>query len=235
MVKYGFVYVWYDKFRKMYYIGSHWGSETDGYICSSNRMRDAYRRRPHDFKRRVICLCSNKQLLLEEENRYLTMASIKNKQKYYNIKFNVFGHWSSKDNSKTIGQKISDSHKKNPNWGQWSKGKIVSEETKEKLRQHNLGKKHTEETKQKCRSYKHTEESKLKISETGRGRQHTEETKKRLSDFHKGKSYHILSEESKNKISQSITGSRWINNGLISKRHKGDLPNGFEYGRIFKN
>ena len=44
MEKYGFVYIWYDKKRKMYYIGSHWGTDDDGYICSSNRMRDAYRR-----------------------------------------------------------------------------------------------------------------------------------------------------------------------------------------------
>jgi hypothetical protein len=252
MAKYGFVYVWYDKLRKMYYIGSHWGTETDGYICSSNRMRNVYKRRPQDFKRRIVCLCSTKQLLLEEENRYLAMASNKNKEKYYNMNFNVFGHWSSKDNSKSIGQKISESHKKHENWGHWSKGKPVSEETKEKLRQANLGKKHSEETKEKCRSLRHSEETKKKISEAGKGRTHTEETKKALSDFHKGKQYHILSDEAKKiigqktterltgisrsdetkkKISQTISGSRWITNGTISYQHKGILPEGFKYGR----
>ena len=49
--KYGFIYIWYDNFRKMYYIGRHWGTEDDGYICSSNRMRDAYRRRPNKIGR----------------------------------------------------------------------------------------------------------------------------------------------------------------------------------------
>lgn len=37
----GFVYIWYDRKRKLYYIGSHKGNINDGYICSSNRMRNA--------------------------------------------------------------------------------------------------------------------------------------------------------------------------------------------------
>ena len=27
---YGFVYIWYDRKYKKYYIGSHWGYENDG-------------------------------------------------------------------------------------------------------------------------------------------------------------------------------------------------------------
>ena len=54
MEKYGFIYVWYDKKHKRYYVGSHWGHEDDGYICSSSWMRKAYRRRPSDFRRRII-------------------------------------------------------------------------------------------------------------------------------------------------------------------------------------
>jgi hypothetical protein len=50
MEKYGFVYIWYDRKRKMYYVGSHWGTIEDGYICSSNRMRDAYREDPKILK-----------------------------------------------------------------------------------------------------------------------------------------------------------------------------------------
>ena len=72
MEKYGFVYIWRDKKRKMYYIGSHWGTEDDGYICSSDRMRKAYRRRPDDFKRRVISrIDTNREELLDEEHRLL--------------------------------------------------------------------------------------------------------------------------------------------------------------------
>lgn len=35
MEKHGFVYIWFDKKKNMFYIGSHWGHEQDGYICSS--------------------------------------------------------------------------------------------------------------------------------------------------------------------------------------------------------
>ena len=62
---FGFVYLWYDRKRKMYYIGSHWGTVDDGYICSSNRMRKAYKRRPQDFKRRILETVKDRNYLLE--------------------------------------------------------------------------------------------------------------------------------------------------------------------------
>ena len=84
----GFVYIWYDKLRKLYYIGSHKGNVDDRYICSSSRMLKAYKKRPQDFKRRIIKFTNN---LIKEEQKYLDM--IKNeellygkKPKYYNVK-----------------------------------------------------------------------------------------------------------------------------------------------------
>lgn len=87
--KYGFIYIWFDRKRKMYYIGSHWGTVDDGYICSSNRMRDAYKRRPQDFKRRVIkSNIKTKKELHEEEDRILRNRKHK-KEIYYNLRFYV--------------------------------------------------------------------------------------------------------------------------------------------------
>jgi hypothetical protein len=84
----GFIYIWYDKLKKFYYIGSHKGTVNDGYICSSSRMINAYKKRPFDFKRRVIMFSNN---LIEDEQKYLNM--IKNDEllygktpKYYNVK-----------------------------------------------------------------------------------------------------------------------------------------------------
>ena len=54
MMNEAFVYVWTDHKTEMLYVGYHKGTQDDGYICSSNRMRDSYRRRPHDFKRRIL-------------------------------------------------------------------------------------------------------------------------------------------------------------------------------------
>lgn len=94
---YGFVYVWYDRKRKMFYIGSHVGQVDDGYVCSSNRMRNAYRRRPHDFKRRIVYkqITSDRDLLLQEEKRWLDMITdLELKTKYYNACRNAWGQTS---------------------------------------------------------------------------------------------------------------------------------------------
>ena len=176
MEKYGFVYIWLDKKYKRYYIGCRWGHENDGYICSSRWMMKSYKRRPLDFKRKILSkIYSNKKDLLEEEYKWLQL--IKENElgkKYYNIHNHHFNHWSADLNKcLSVGEKISLSHKNDPNWGKWGKGKEISEETKEKLRQHNLGKKHTEETKQKCRSYKHTPEAIEKIRQSSIGNTNT--------------------------------------------------------------
>lgn len=110
MEKYGFVYVWLDKKHKRYYIGCRWGNETDGYIGSSVWMRNSYKRRPQDFKRRIITrIYTNRQELLQEEYRWLQMIPDDQLgKKYYNLHNHHFNHWSVDDNKrKTIGDKIS--------------------------------------------------------------------------------------------------------------------------------
>lgn len=169
MEKYGFIYIWFDKKRKMFYIGCHWGTEDDGYICSSNRMRDAYRRRPQDFKRRVVSrLYTNRVSLLEEEYKWLSL--IKSEElgtKYYNLYNRHFGHWTNnpsvymstieKIKEKKKGQKITQSQydaliKHRASWGNKSKtGQKDSIETIEKRRQKMLGHVVTDETKEKIR------------------------------------------------------------------------------------
>jgi hypothetical protein len=85
----GFVYLWYDKDKKMFYLGSHGGLEGDGYICSSKNMLKEYRKRPNSFKRRIIERCYNNNLL-ETEQKWLNLIKseelLYNKGIYYNIK-----------------------------------------------------------------------------------------------------------------------------------------------------
>ena len=112
--KYGFVYIWFDKKHKRFYIGCRWGNENDGYVCSSKWMKNAYKLRPEDFKRRILSrIYSNREDLLEAEYRWL--SKIKPEElgnKYYNIYNHHFGHWSSDEfKAKITAEKMSKSNK----------------------------------------------------------------------------------------------------------------------------
>jgi hypothetical protein len=115
MEKYGFVYIWRDRKHKRFYIGSHWGLETDGYICSSRWMRKAYKRRPEDFKRRVVSrIYLDREALLIEEERWLAMIHPEEvKKRYYNLKFGSQKRWwGDAEKVLSIGEKISRAKKK---------------------------------------------------------------------------------------------------------------------------
>ena len=154
--KYGFVYIWYDKKHKRYYIGCHWGTEDDGYVCSSSWMKKAYKLRPNDFKRRIIKsnIQPRSQMYIEEQ-KYLNMIKIDEiKIKYYNLYIKNGNLWHKyPDSIKTVGQKISIA-KKGKSTGPCSpekaakisaakkaKNRKFTEEHKEKLRKAKLGKK----------------------------------------------------------------------------------------------
>lgn len=108
--KFGFIYIWRDKKHNRYYIGSHWGTEDDGYICSSRWMNKAYKRRPNDFKRRIISrvTSSRKDLLLEEQRWMDFIKPEEVKIRYYNLNLRINDYWHTYENSRlTISEKIS--------------------------------------------------------------------------------------------------------------------------------
>lgn len=108
--KYGFVYIWYDRKHKRYYIGCHWGNVNDGYICSSRWMKQAYLIRPKDFKRRILKtnISTRKDTYLEEQ-KFLNMIKEKElKIKYYNLNIKNNNIWHKYDDHiKTVSEKIS--------------------------------------------------------------------------------------------------------------------------------
>lgn len=114
--KCGFVYIWRDKKHNRYYIGSHWGTEDDGYICSSNWMRRSFRRRPQDFKRRILeRVTAGRGDLLATEYRWLSL--IENGElgkRYYNLTNYQNGHWTTDEGKRqTVREKLSVAQKKN--------------------------------------------------------------------------------------------------------------------------
>lgn len=109
MKKYGFVYIWRDKKHNRYYIGRHWGHINDGYICSSSWMKQAYSRRPLDFKRKILKIVSTKTELVSEENYFLSKIKAPELGKrYYNLHNKTHEYWyDNEDSKKSTGQKIS--------------------------------------------------------------------------------------------------------------------------------
>lgn len=208
MEKYGFVYIWYDRKRKMYYIGSHWGTEDDGYICSSNRMRDAYRRRPQDFKRRIVKKIIERTDLLNEEHRWLQMISETELGiKYYNLRQCKWGHWSTDESSKfSVGEKIRMS----------LTGRSLSEEHKEKIREKMKGRIFTDEWKQKIGKSNSLKMKGKPIS--------FEERQKRIGRF-KGIKLGPCSQEHKDKISKANKGKIPWNKNRKFKNDTAQTPN----------
>ena len=148
----GFVYIWRDRKHNRYYIGCHWGSEDDGYICSSPWMKQAYKHRPQDFKRKILKrnILDRKELLDEE---YKWLSKIKPEEirvRYYNLNTKPHGHWTTNTDTRNIKQKISDAGKK----------RIVSDETKAKISAAQIGRK----------PHSWSEESKLKLIKSLTGR-----------------------------------------------------------------
>jgi len=184
-MKYGFVYIWFDKKHKRYYIGSHWGPEDDGYICSSKWMKQAYSHRPCDFKRKILTrVYTNKKDLLIEENLWLSMIKPEEiKIRYYNLRTTEFGHWSAdRDLETTTKQRISEKTK------EAMQRPEARENYLKAIANRDNGSSRPEVRKKRSRSMigKNvgkvcSEEQKQKLREINIGKKHSEETKRKLA------------------------------------------------------
>lgn len=221
----GFIYIWYDRKHKRYYVGSHWGSEDDGYICSSTWMRNAYKMRPHDFKRRILKRINTSKLDLHtEEHRWLQMMKSEELkgERYYNISNSVKNLWHKwPDQVKTIGQKISHTNKgrdligdkRTPEIGKKisasKKGVKCSDEHRAVMSESRKGRKQSAEANAKrSESLKRAyAEGKRKPAEyTPLSPEKAAEKGKKISEALTGKP---MSEEHKQKIKKSGFGSHW--------------------------
>ena len=183
MNKYGFVYIWRDRKHARYYIGSHWGTEDDGYVCSSFWMKRAYKLRPEDFRRRILFRIDDRILLRQKEEEWLRLIKPEElKERYYNLSLGGTGHWASyPDKINTIREKISYTTK------QAMQRKDVRAKYLEGLKTRDnkssdpeVRRKRSTSMMGKNKGKKHSEESKRKMSEYHRGKKHSEETKRKM-------------------------------------------------------
>lgn len=190
--------------KKKFYVGCHWGTEDDGYVCSSKLMRNAYAYDKTIFKRRVVQrVYTNRQDLLEIEHKWL--AQIKDEElgkKFYNMTKKHFGHWSTDEHlrekaiKKMSGRKWSEESKLKMVGNKNGAGKVCSEEKKRKISEAQKGRVHKNEAQNKAHSELMkgktpwnkgrkvwTDEDKLRISQQTKGRKMSAESseKKRLA------------------------------------------------------
>lgn len=239
MEKTGFIYIWYDRKRKMFYIGSHYGTTNDGYICSSNRMRDAYRRRPYDFKRRIIATNIQRNVLLETEHKWLQLIPENELGiKYYNLRQHKWGHWSTDENNRqTTVEKRKITLETSDAWKRFcesQRGKFVSEETKEKIREKRKEQTFSEETRRKLSDIRkgipRKESTKKKISDAQKGRKQTQEQIEKNRECHIGLKH---TDQTKRKMSAAHKGSKkpWVGKNTYLCEHCNKMFNAGNYTR----
>ena len=186
--KYGFVYIWFDIKHKRYYIGCHWGREDDSYICSSTWMKQAYKHRPLDFKRKILKTNINlKETLLEEEYKWLNLIKKEELGKrYYNVHNHHFNHWSNNtEKLKSISERMKE----------YNRTRIVSQETRDKMAIASTGRKQSEFSKQVA-------------SRTHKGKTISSETKEKCSEANKNRvTVYDTLEKKKLKITKELFDS----------------------------
>lgn len=127
----GFIYLWENIDSGMKYVGSHKGTDTDGYIGSGKRFLNAYKKHgPEKFVRKILEYVADEELILEREQHYLTAMNCASDPNFYNISPTAGG------GDCGNGKKISSTKRKkfkNGDLEAHNKGKPMSDEQKEKL------------------------------------------------------------------------------------------------------
>jgi hypothetical protein len=167
-----FVYCWSDHKTAKVYVGVHKGSPDDGYVSSSKFMMPEYSNRPQDFTRQIVATgtlndCAKLELMIIKK-------LLKDVGTCYN---------------RSAGKLIINDADTYKRIGLAHRGKIVSQETKDKMSASKTGKIFSESRRIKMsevrKGKKFSTEHRNKMSVAALGRRLSDETKKKLSDIAK--------------------------------------------------
>lgn len=81
-----FIYIWIDELMCKYYIGSHIGNISDGYLFSGLDITKEYKNRPSDFRREILSyhIVSDQSEIRRIEKQYLVQFDVENNPSFYN-------------------------------------------------------------------------------------------------------------------------------------------------------
>lgn len=184
-----FVYCWTDTLTNKLYIGSHKGSDVDGYVCSSKYMMAEFSIRPNDFVRTIIANGNHIDMLKLESVILQTVDAAKSE--YFYNKHNNNGVY------RSLGPKSDQCKEKMREKAVGRKRSVLSRVKQSKsvsgVRNHFFGKTHSDEVKNKLSEIK-------KSNYTGSGNPNSQavvynnvlyETKKEMTEKTGISLYHI--------------------------------------------
>ncbi len=189
-----FIYLWIDKKKNKFYIGSHFGKVDDGYLFGGIDIKFEYSMRSEDFERIILSYHTVEKpsdiRIIEKE--YLVKYDVENDDSFYNRTNESYGG----THRKSIEYRLKDIDENGLNAFQRAAKKMV-------------------ETRKSKNSFK---SAKLKEYITKKSKQ---------QDF----------QQIKNKIANTLKGSRWVNkNGqtkyIKSSEYEDYLTNGWSDGII---
>jgi len=200
---YGFIYITTNTVNGKKYIGQRkFSNSWKSYLGSGLAILSAIKKyNKENFSRIIIAIAYSREELNQLEIQYIKLHNAVENENYYNISLGGDSPMSGRKMTEQHKQKISESEK----------GKIISEETKGKMKIAKIGTSRNKETKLKISNYQknkivseetkekmrgennhfygkhHSEESKLKMSNSLKGRKHSEETKNKMKKSSKKK------------------------------------------------
>lgn len=218
--KYHYIYKTTNNLSGRYYYGMHSTDNLDdGYLGSGSQLRRAINKHgKENFTIEIIKFCKDRDELKSKEKELVTIQEIAKKE-CMNLRVGGGGMDYKPPISDETRKKMSEAQKKRPiNWDaiekatqKWT-GSHHTEESKKKISESNIGKTHTDEMKQ---HFSHVMYERWK--DPNERAKFIASAKKRLSN-RRGVS---LSDETKNKISQSKKGKKITPQKRITCPHCG--------------
>ena len=134
MDKQGFIYMWTNTATGTKYIGSHYGTLSDGYVSSSNYFNEQHSANPELFTREILYCDLDRETALINEQKLLVEIDAANCENYYNLHNYSGKGWSHHDNpdlAKIYYSRISAARKGQPSphkgkslWGEHNRHKL---------------------------------------------------------------------------------------------------------------